>query len=118
MATQMSGLRQPHRADCWNPNTLSPTPPAIRARPLQSIGAGRLSFGGLEMAISASAISATGMLIQKIARQVHWIRYPPAIGPIAVRPPAMPKNSASARPPARAPVESSGSLEDRTRSAG
>ena len=38
------------------------------------------------------------MLIQKIARQVHWIKYPPAIGPIAVRAPAMPKNSASARP--------------------
>jgi hypothetical protein len=31
--------------------------------------AGRASFGGLEMAISASAIRATGMLIQKIARQ-------------------------------------------------
>jgi hypothetical protein len=38
------------------------------------------------------------MLIQKIARQVHSIRYPPAIGPIAVRPPAIPKNSARARP--------------------
>ena len=50
------------------------------------------------MAISASAIRATGMLIQKIARQVHSIRYPPAIGPIAVSAPAMPKNSASARP--------------------
>ena len=62
------------------------------------MGAGRDSFGGLEMAINARAISATGILIQKIARQVHSIRYPPAIGPIAVRPPAMPKNSASARP--------------------
>jgi hypothetical protein len=38
------------------------------------------------------------MLIQKIARQVHSIRNPPAIGPIAVSPPAMPKNSARARP--------------------
>ena len=37
-------------------------------------------------------------MIQKIARQVHSIRYPPAIGPTAVSPPAMPKNSASARP--------------------
>ena len=50
------------------------------------------------MAISASAIRATGMLIQKIDRQVHSIRYPPAIGPIAVSAPAMPKNSARARP--------------------
>jgi len=31
--TQMAGLPQPHRADCWNPNTLRPTPPTIRARP-------------------------------------------------------------------------------------
>ena len=33
MHTQMAGLPQPHRADCWNPNTLSPTPATIRARP-------------------------------------------------------------------------------------
>ena len=38
------------------------------------------------------------MLIQKIARQVHSIRYPPAIGPIAVSAPATPKNKARARP--------------------
>ena len=50
------------------------------------------------MAISASAIKAMGMLIQKIARQVHSIKYPPAIGPIAVSAPAMPKNKARARP--------------------
>ena len=50
------------------------------------------------MAIRARAISATGMLIQKMDRQVHSIRYPPAIGPIAVKAPAMPKNNASARP--------------------
>ena len=33
MLTQMAGLAQPHRADCWNPNTLSATPGTIRARP-------------------------------------------------------------------------------------
>jgi hypothetical protein len=55
-------------------------------------------LAGLEIAIRTSAITATGMLIQKIARQVHSIRYPPAIGPIAVSPPATPKNNASARP--------------------
>ena len=38
------------------------------------------------------------MLTQKIARQVHSVKYPPRIGPIEVRPPAIPKNSASARP--------------------
>ena len=33
MLTQMTGLPQPHRADCWNPNTLSPTPAAIKTTP-------------------------------------------------------------------------------------
>ena len=44
---------------------------------------------------------ATGMLIQKIARQVHCVRNPPAIGPIAVRPPEMPKKIAIALPRSR-----------------
>ena len=46
-------------------------------------------------------MSATGMFTQNMARHVHWVRYPPRIGPIAVRPPAMPKNSASALPRSR-----------------
>ena len=33
MLTQMAGSPQPHSADCWSPNTLSPTPPMIRASP-------------------------------------------------------------------------------------
>ena len=41
------------------------------------------------------------MLIQKIARQVHWVRNPPAMGPIAVSPPLTPKKIASARPRSR-----------------
>ena len=41
---------------------------------------------------------ATGMLTQKIARQVHCVRTPPASGPIAVSPPVMPKKIAIARP--------------------
>ncbi len=60
--------------------------------------AGRCSVAGLDMRIRISAISAMGMLIQKIARQVHSSSQPPAIGPTAVRPPAMPKNRARARP--------------------
>ena len=44
---------------------------------------------------------ATGMLIQKIARHVHCVRKPPAIGPIAVRPPEMPKKIAIALPRSR-----------------
>ena len=33
MHTSMAGLPQPQMADCWSPNTLSPTPATIRARP-------------------------------------------------------------------------------------
>jgi hypothetical protein len=33
MLAQMAGLLQPHRADCWSPNTISPTPATISARP-------------------------------------------------------------------------------------
>ena len=33
MHTSMAGLPQPQMADCWRPNTLSPTPATIRARP-------------------------------------------------------------------------------------
>ena len=33
MLNQMAGSLQPHSADCWNPNTLSLTPPTIRASP-------------------------------------------------------------------------------------
>ncbi len=44
---------------------------------------------------------ATGILIQKIARHVHSVRYPPRIGPIAVRPPATPKKIARALPRSR-----------------
>ena len=46
-------------------------------------------------------MSATGMLIQKIERQVHWVRKPPAIGPIAVSPPEIPKKMAIALPRSR-----------------
>ena len=41
---------------------------------------------------------AIGMLIQKIERQVHSVRYPPAIGPTEVRAPVIPKKIARARP--------------------
>ena len=53
---------------------------------------------GFDSAIRTSAIAATGMLTQKIARHVHWVRKPPSAGPTAVRPPAIPKKSASALP--------------------
>ncbi len=40
-------------------------------------------------------------MIQKIARHVHSVRKPPAIGPIAVRPPVTPKKIAIALPRSR-----------------
>ena len=41
---------------------------------------------------------ATGMLTQKMARQVHCVRKPPRAGPTGVSPPAIPKKRASALP--------------------
>ena len=41
------------------------------------------------------------MFIQKIERHVHWVRKPPAIGPMAVRPPEIPKKIAMALPRSR-----------------
>ncbi len=63
--------------------------------------AGLYSVTGFAIAIRISAITATGIFTQKIARQVHWVRTPPRAGPTAVRPPAMPKNIASAFPRSR-----------------
>ena len=55
-------------------------------------------LSGLDRIVSTVAITATGMLTQKIARHVHSESTPPAIGPIAVSPPATPKKIASALP--------------------
>ena len=44
---------------------------------------------------------ATGTLTQKIARQVHSLKNSARMGLIAVRPPATPKKTASARPCSR-----------------
>ena len=51
--------------------------------------------------VNASATSATGTLIRKIARHVHGRRKLPAIGPIEVSAPLIPKKSASALPRSR-----------------
>jgi len=50
-----------------------------------------------------SAMIATGMFTQKIARHVQVTKKPPSAGPTAVNAPAIPKNIASARP--RSPKE-------------
>ena len=66
--------------------------------PRQSIGMRRRSSAGFARSVSRSAITAIGTLIQKIERHVHCRRKLPAIGPIDVSPPVMPKKMASALP--------------------
>ena len=63
--------------------------------------AGWWTVVGRDTAMSTRAMTATGMLTQKMARHVHWVRYPPSRGPMAVSPPATPKNMARALPRSR-----------------
>ena len=46
----------------------------------------RCTVLGFDKPISKSAIRATGMLTQKMARHVHCVRKPPRMGPTEVRP--------------------------------
>ena len=73
-AHPVAGLPQPHRADCCRPNTLSPTPADDQDQAAVVHRRRTVLVAGLEMAMSTRAMSATGILIQKMARQVHWIR--------------------------------------------
>ena len=77
---------------------MRPIPAQTSTEPSRSIGVSRRSSGGCERTVSASATSATGTLIQKIDRQVHSIRKPPASGPTEVSAPVIAKKIASARP--------------------
>ena len=100
---QVPGLSQPQLGACSKPSTRQAHAGDRSARRRrQSI---RLPLARRRWmpatSVSTSATTATGMLIQKIARQVHWVRQPPAIGPIAVSPPLTPKKIASARPRSR-----------------
>ncbi len=76
-------------------------PAETSAAPRQSIGVARRVSAGRARYVKASAISATGTLMRKIARQVHGKRKLPAIGPTDVSPPLIPKKSASALPRSR-----------------
>ncbi len=95
---QVAMLRQPHWPACCRPSTERVMPLHTSSAPRTSILDGVRSCAGLAISVKAIAISATGMLIQKIARHVHWVRYPPSIGPIDVRPPETEKKIASAFP--------------------
>ena len=81
------------------PSTVRLIPATIRKAPRQSTRAGRLTSLSLAKWNSTSAKTATGTLIQKIARQVqNSVRYEPATGPIAVNSPATMKKTASPLP--------------------
>ena len=96
-----TGLVQPQTCVCCSPKIARPTPLAISARPRKSSRPGLVWVCGRAMAVSTRAMMATGTLTQKMARQVHSLRYPPRIGPMAVRPPDTPKKIARARPRSR-----------------
>ncbi len=49
-------------------------PPEINMAPRRSSRAGCATFAGLEMSVRTTAMIATGMLTQKIARQVISVR--------------------------------------------
>ena len=92
-------LSQPQVPACSKPSTDRPMPTrdqrgAAIVDPLVRRGESTCDLASR----STSATTATGTLIQKIDRQVHWVRKPPAIGPIAVSPPLTPKKRARARP--------------------
>ena len=73
MHSPVAGFVQPQIADCWKPKTLSATPDAISARPRKSMRAGSIVGTRLGDGDQGQAMIATGMLTQKIARQVHWV---------------------------------------------
>ena len=74
MHPQVAGSPQPQVLDCWRPSTTSPIPPEISTAPRKSSGAGWRSSAGLARAVSTSAMMATGMLTQKMARQSIAVR--------------------------------------------
>ena len=70
MQPQVARLSQPQTLDCCRPSTASPMPRVISTVPTSSIGAGCFSSSGFDFQIRTRAMIATGMLTQKIARQV------------------------------------------------
>ncbi len=74
MQPQVLTSAQPQLEACSKPRTLSAIPAATRAAPGQSIFSRRGAEWMPASSVSTTARMATGMLIQKIARQVHWVR--------------------------------------------
>lgn len=74
MHTHVSGLSQPQLRACSNPSTDSAMPTAITRAPRQSIRSRRAEGAMPAVIVSTRATTATGTLIQKIARHVHWVR--------------------------------------------
>ena len=74
MQAHVPALRQPQLGACSKPSTESPMPMATSAAPRTSIRAGWRVAGMCAIPVRTRAITAIGMLIQKIARHVHWVR--------------------------------------------
>ena len=74
MQSQVAGLRQPQLDACSNPSTDKAMPTVTSTAPVQSIRSLRRIRGIFAITMSTRARTAIGMLIQKIARQVHWVR--------------------------------------------
>ncbi|GGU72838.1 hypothetical protein FHX79_116362 [Streptomyces cavourensis] len=98
MHAQVATASHPQVDACWSPSTVSPIPTATSTAPGRSRGSRFDRSGMRASSVSTMAMTATGTLTQKIARQVQEVSQPPSSGPTAVRAPESPKNSASARP--------------------
>jgi hypothetical protein len=90
----VAGFPQPQALDSCSPRTTRPIPATSSTAPRMSTRAGCLTSASLMNTNSVSDSSATGTLIQKMARQVQYcVRKDPAIGPTAVNRPATMKNT-------------------------
>ena len=89
----------PHRRLLDAEHRRAPCRPRAGACRASRSRTGRVTLSSFTNSSSVSARIATGTLIQKIARQVqNSVRYEPAIGPTAVKSPAMMKKLASPLP--------------------
>ena len=74
MQSQVTGSPQPQTLDCCRPSTARPMPAEMSTAPRTSSFAGWRFSAGLAISVRATAAIATGMLTQKIARQLMAVR--------------------------------------------
>ena len=74
MQAHVPGLRQPQLGACSKPSTDRPIPTATSPAPGRSMRACWRVEGMRAIAVRTSAMTAIGMLTQKMARHVHCVR--------------------------------------------